>query len=420
MKRYVIRLSILCLLALGIFAFTAPDLLARAATVSKVTAYCSRATVSGKIEQPARFVQISVTPASNLSQSIARVYARVWPGRSYSKSFSYAAQQPGTRLIFAVCESDGSTCLRPATMVGVDCQPEGATATPIPIGTPTWTPLPETLTPTPTEVPLTPSPTPIPTTPSPSPTGLPVTPTMESSPIVFSPQVSCSSTVVVGQVGIPAPYVRLTLSQSNPIQQIASVVVPVEPDGSFQATASYPQQPEGALLLGAIGEWDGTWWLRPAATFGAYCQSDEFPPTPTPTPIAPSSLGVRSLQFWPETSVVDRYGTFDFGARVDFESTILTRAYLLAFLTYQGQAIPSQSTCMSRQMPQQSQQLFWSIGMPTEFMPGPNTFEQSYRYDHSAPGDATHLVMWMIFLDANDQALACWQQVIGLSPVSQE
>ena len=262
MKHNVIRLSVLCLLAVAIFAFASPGGLAQAATVRKVTAYCSRATVSGRVEQRARYVQITVAPASDLSQTIAKVYARVWPGRSYRKSFFYSPQPPGSRLIFAICESDGSKCLRAATMIGADCQFETLVPSPTPIATeprPTDIYL--------TEMPPTPTTLPPPITPTPLPTSIPVTP----SPFPIVPQVTCSWTGVSGHVEIPAPYVRLTISQSNPIREIGSVVVPVQPDGSFSAIATYPLQTEGTLLLGAIGEWNGSSWLQPARMFSAYC-----------------------------------------------------------------------------------------------------------------------------------------------------
>jgi hypothetical protein len=261
MKRNVIRLSVVCLLAVGILAFASPGMLAQAATVRRVTATCSRATVSGRIEQPARYVQISVSPASDLSHTIAKVYARVW-GRSYSKSLSYSPQMSGSRLIFAICESDGSKCLRAATMVGVNCQDNTPVPSPTPISTEPW-PTDVYL----TDMPPTPTDIPLPETLTPWPTSIPLTPT----PFPLVPQVTCSWTGVSGRIDPSIPYMRLTISQSNPIKEIGAVVVPVQPDGSFSAIATYPLQPEGSLLIGAIGEWDGSWWLNPARTFSAYC-----------------------------------------------------------------------------------------------------------------------------------------------------
>jgi hypothetical protein len=132
----------------------------------------------------------------------------------------------------------------------------------------------------------------------------------------------------------------------------------------------------------------------------------------------PSPLGIYSIQFWPDVPVVDRHATFDFGSRIDFESTVITKAYLLGFFTYQGEEVPGESTCMGRAMPGRGGEVFWSTGTATELAPGVNSFERNYVYDQSAPGDATHLVMWLMFLDADEQMLTCWQKVIELSTVS--
>jgi hypothetical protein len=73
---------------------------------------------------------------------------------------------------------------------------------------------------------------------------------------------------------------------------------------------------------------------------------------------------------------------------------------------------------MGRAMPGRGGEVFWSTGTATGFAPGVNSFEQNYVYNQSAPDDATHLVMWLMFLDASDQMLTCWQKVIELSPLS--
>ncbi|MBN1310916.1 MAG: hypothetical protein JXB30_05795 [Anaerolineae bacterium] len=301
----------------------------------------------------------------------------------------------------------GQTLASPAgvTLTGkaVELEPTVAhitTLTPIPIGT--ATPMPS----------LTPPPVP-----------------------VTDIEVTCSWTRVSGYVEASVPYMRLTVSLSSPtIQEIGSGIVAVQPDGSYSVLVTYSALPAGTHLIGAYGEWDGTTWLRPATTFGADCQSGDATPTPTPisiptstplltptpTPILATStpLTINSVQFWPDVSMLDRYTTVDFGARINFESSIVTRARLLAFLTYQGESTPGTSACISQQMPGRGSELFWSTGTSTERTPGTNNFEQSYVYDNAAPNDATHLVMWLILTDTNDQAIACRQKIIELSAVS--
>lgn len=274
-----------------------------------------------------------------------------------------------------------------------------------------------TITDSPTEPPLpTETPTPALTAmASPTPNvGATLTSSAIPTPVVT---VTCSWTQVSGYVQMAAPYVRVTVSTAAfPITQIGEAVGPVQQDGSYSVTVSYPEQPAGTRLMGGYGEWDGTSWLHPATTFGADCQPEEAAPTPgseTSTPLL-----TQLVQFWPDVPVLDRSSTVGFGARIKFESSITTRARMLAFYTYQGESTPGESACMSQQMPGRSGEMFWSTGTYTELAPGTRDFEQSYTYDHSAPGDATHLVMWLILSDTNNQSIACWQKVIELSAVS--
>ncbi|MBN1428731.1 MAG: PD40 domain-containing protein [Anaerolineae bacterium] len=135
-------------------------------------------------------------------------------------------------------------------------------------------------------------------------------------------------------------------------------------------------------------------------------------PTELP-PLAPWTI--HSVQFWPDVTVMDRDATVDFGARLRIDNNIVIRARMLAFFTYQGEDIPGELACLSQQMPGRGSETFWSTGTFTELAPGSNNiFEQSYTYNKAAPSDATHLVMWLILADTNDQAVACWQKVIGL------
>jgi hypothetical protein len=130
-------------------------------------------------------------------------------------------------------------------------------------------------------------------------------------------------------------------------------------------------------------------------------------------------LTVNSTQFWPDGPVLDRYAmALDFGSQIDFVGNIVTRARMLAFFTYEGEDVPGESVCMSQQMPGRGSEQFWSTGTYTELPIGANIFEQSYIYDSSAPDDALYLIMWLILTDTGDQAVACWQNVLELSPIS--
>lgn len=148
-----------------------------------------------------------------------------------------------------------------------------------------------------------------------------------------------------------------------------------------------------------------------------YLLIDE-PPVP-PATADPSSIKVMSVMFWPDTGMIDRYGTRDFGARLDFESIVMSQARLLAFFIYQGQEIPGEMTCLSGQMPGQSGGTFWITGISTRMWTGVNRFEQPYIYSAAAPNNATHLVMWLLLEEASGRPILCWQKVIELSPVSQ-
>jgi hypothetical protein len=286
MKRSLARLSMACLLAAGIAAFASPDQAAHAATVRQITASCSAATVSGSVAKYAPYVRITVALASDLSQTIARVYTRVRPGKSYRQTFPYQSPQPdGTNLIFAVCESNGRQCLRQAVMVSAVCQSDSASPTPPPTTAPTSVPTSvPTLPPTPTELPTTvptlpPTATPVepPTMVPPTATPTPIEPPTATPVPAFCTTpttivATCSWMRVSGCVTMTAPWVRVTAwTAAYPITQIGEAVGLVQPDGSYSVTVSYPAQPEGTHLLGSYGEWDGSWWLRPATLFGADC-----------------------------------------------------------------------------------------------------------------------------------------------------
>lgn len=94
---------------------------AQAATVDKDFVGCSRTVAVGKIETPAKFVRVTVTLASDLSQTLATKVVPVRRNGRYAAFVAYPAQARGTHLIVSVGEWDGTSYLRPATLLGADC-----------------------------------------------------------------------------------------------------------------------------------------------------------------------------------------------------------------------------------------------------------------------------------------------------------
>jgi hypothetical protein len=92
-------------------------------------------------------------------------------------------------------------------------------------------------------------------------------PSMVRKATADSMQVWCDATSISGHVQVSAPYVRMMVHRAHPaIEQIAEVTVPVQPDGSYHAVAGYLQEPDGALLIVAFGEWNGSSWVNPPAS----------------------------------------------------------------------------------------------------------------------------------------------------------
>jgi hypothetical protein len=106
-------------------------------------------------------------------------------------------------------------------------------------------------------------------------------------------QVRCDQTQVIGNTEVSAPYVRIQIAlASNLTKILASEVVPVKSQndflhskgtGVYSAQLSYPRQPEGTLLVIAVGEWDGKQYLKPATMSSRACHADSLPPTPVPS-----------------------------------------------------------------------------------------------------------------------------------------
>ncbi|MBN1427975.1 MAG: hypothetical protein JXB07_06290 [Anaerolineae bacterium] len=148
-----------------------------------------------------------------------------------------------------------------------------------------------------------------------------------------------------------------------------------------------------------------------------YVLIDE-PGIPTPAD-DPSAIKVIGITFWPDASTVDRSSDFNFGARLDFESIIMTQVRMLVFYIKQGQEIPGESTCMSGLVPEQSEGTHFNTGSATRMWTGISRFERAYTYSASAPDDATHLVMWLLLEGMSGQPILCRQKVIELFPTGQ-
>jgi hypothetical protein len=128
--------------------------------------------------------------------------------------------------------------------------------------------------------------------------------------------VTCRRTVATGRIETRAPYVRMQVALASNLNQIlATGVFRVGRYQSYTARLSYPRQPEGTLLVVAIGEWDGQRYLRPAALTSQTCWGGgTMPPTYTPTPTAvfptppptftpvwptPTAIGPTPTPVWP-------------------------------------------------------------------------------------------------------------------------
>ncbi len=110
-------------------------------------------------------------------------------------------------------------------------------------------------------------------------------------------KVRCDQTEVNGKTEVSAPYVRVQIAlASNLTTILASDVFPVKSrsnspqgkgTGAYSARLDYPSQPEGTLLVVAVGEWDGQRYLLPATMASQNCHGSALPPGPTlpPTPV---------------------------------------------------------------------------------------------------------------------------------------
>jgi len=87
--------------------------------------------------------------------------------------------------------------------------------------------------------------------------------------------VGCSSTHATVTLTAQARFLRINVSlASNLTTTIASKVVRVYGGigSSHSITVRYPAQPLGTRLIVAVGEWDGSKYVVPAALTGADCE----------------------------------------------------------------------------------------------------------------------------------------------------
>jgi hypothetical protein len=237
-----------------------------AATITNLTVTCRRTTIEGSIEVRARFVRVQVTPADNLNHTLDTQVVRVRADGTYSAALRYPRQPDGTLLIISAGEWDGRQYVRPATLTSQHCGQ--FVPTPVPSGTFI-----------PTVPPYTPFPTPF--TPEPSPTFAP--------PPINYLNVTCTDAQIGGWTQLAANYMRVTASRADDLSvTLAEQVVAVEPYAGawYNAQLTYPQQPEGTLIVFSVGEWDGSQYLRPATIVSQNCTT--FVPTFVPTPLPTS------------------------------------------------------------------------------------------------------------------------------------
>jgi len=114
---------------------------AMAATINDISVTCRFVSVSGKTEVNAPYVRVQVVLGSNLTTVLAQqvVSTRPRAGASYTANLDIrkAHLVEGTHLVISVGEWDGTKFLRPATIIGADCNRDGGTKPPTSVPSPT-------------------------------------------------------------------------------------------------------------------------------------------------------------------------------------------------------------------------------------------------------------------------------------------
>lgn len=101
-------------------------------------------------------------------------------------------------------------------------------------------------------------------------------------------RINCERAIVQGQLDVPAPFVRITVTVASDLSApIAETEVMPDEDSMYEATVTYPRQPDGTRLILSVGEWDGEAYLQPA-TLNSYVCGNVNPATVTPNMPYPS------------------------------------------------------------------------------------------------------------------------------------
>lgn len=110
-------------------------------------------------------------------------------------------------------------------------------------------------------------------------------------------KVTCQQVTVAGKTEVNTSYVKVSVVlASNLGTVLAQQVVLTKPRAGANYFASLnirrAHLAEGTRVVIAVGEWDGTRYLRPATIIGADCSRDSGaePPTPAPSPTMVSTL----------------------------------------------------------------------------------------------------------------------------------
>ncbi len=222
---------------------------------------CSSALVGGTFGAiKAPYIRATVSLLSNLNQTLT---SQIMPltNPHYAISLYYPPQPPGTGIVIAVGQWDGAKYVEPAMLISGDC------TGPTPVAS--YTPLPGTGTPLPIGT-------------------LPAQPPYAT--------IGCSSALVGGTVRvIKAPYIRVTVNlASNLNQMLASQILPLT-DPQYNVPLSYAAQPIGTRLVIAVGQWDGTKFVEPAALVAGDCMAPTPVATYTPLPGTGTPLATGTL-----------------------------------------------------------------------------------------------------------------------------
>ncbi len=122
--------SVVMLILVGAQLFNGSPALA--ATINELSVTCRFVSLSGKTEVNTSFVRIQVVLGSDLTHLVAQqvVTTRPRAGALYQANLDIRSAHlaEGTHLVISAGEWDGIRYLRPATIIGADCNRDGCTA----------------------------------------------------------------------------------------------------------------------------------------------------------------------------------------------------------------------------------------------------------------------------------------------------